>query len=89
MYGLVIKLKIINLRLRHLGMEESLFHRLMSEEATSTLRLQYRMNEALANVANRVAYNGKLKCANPTVAVAKLNIELQVLNYLRLFIYLL
>ncbi|CAG5044257.1 unnamed protein product [Parnassius apollo] len=67
---------------RHLGMEESLFHRLMSEEATTTLRLQYRMNQALADLANRIAYNNRLKCANQTVAEACLNIDLQKLSHL-------
>ncbi|KAI8442227.1 hypothetical protein MSG28_005804 [Choristoneura fumiferana] len=38
---------------RRLGMEVSLFHRLMSDEATSTLQLQYRMNKALADLANK------------------------------------
>ena len=59
-------------------MEESLFHRLMKDEATSTLRLQYRMNQALVDVANKVAYNDTLKCANQKVAEARLNIDLQV-----------
>ncbi|XP_047538035.1 DNA replication ATP-dependent helicase/nuclease DNA2 [Vanessa atalanta] len=62
---------------RRLGMEESLFHRLMQEKATSTLRLQYRMNQPLADVANKVAYNDSLKCANQNVAQAKLKIDLQ------------
>ncbi|XP_052739184.1 DNA replication ATP-dependent helicase/nuclease DNA2 [Bicyclus anynana] len=62
---------------RRLGMEESLFHRLARKEATCTLRLQYRMNQPLANVANTVAYNDSLKCANQTVAQAKLEIDIQ------------
>ncbi|XP_063541487.1 DNA replication ATP-dependent helicase/nuclease DNA2 [Cydia strobilella] len=65
---------------RRLGMEESLFHRLMTKEATSTLQLQYRMNQALADLANKVAYNDKLKCANENVAQAKLNINTQKLS---------
>lgn len=59
-------------------MEESLFHRLMSEEATSTLHLQYRMNQALVDVANSVAYNGKLKCADRSIADATISIDDQV-----------
>ncbi|XP_047032754.1 DNA replication ATP-dependent helicase/nuclease DNA2 [Helicoverpa zea] len=60
---------------RRLGMEESLFHRLMCEEATSTLQLQYRMNQALADIANRVAYDNRLKCANENIAQACLSID--------------
>ncbi|XP_050352950.1 DNA replication ATP-dependent helicase/nuclease DNA2 isoform X1 [Nymphalis io] len=62
---------------RRLGMEESLFHRLMQEKALSTLRLQYRMNQPLVDVANKVAYNDSLKCANQSVAQAKLKINFQ------------
>ncbi|XP_028160734.1 DNA replication ATP-dependent helicase/nuclease DNA2-like [Ostrinia furnacalis] len=62
---------------RRLGMEESLFHRLMSDAATSTLALQYRMNAPLAALANTVAYGGKLLCANDAVARARLDVDLQ------------
>ncbi|XP_022831974.1 DNA replication ATP-dependent helicase/nuclease DNA2 [Spodoptera litura] len=62
---------------RRLGMEESLFHRLMCEEATSTLQLQYRMNQALADVANRVAYDNRLQCADSNIAQARLTIDVQ------------
>ncbi|CAB3246254.1 unnamed protein product [Arctia plantaginis] len=62
---------------RRLGMEESLFHRLMCEGATSTLQLQYRMNQAIVDIANHVAYDGKLKCANQNIAQARLDIDLQ------------
>lgn len=67
---------------RRLGMEESLFHRLMCEDATSTLQLQYRMNQPIANIANCVAYNGKLKCANNNIAEARLNIDLKKIPHL-------
>ncbi|XP_013168031.1 PREDICTED: DNA replication ATP-dependent helicase/nuclease DNA2 isoform X1 [Papilio xuthus] len=62
---------------RHLGMEESLFHRLMDSEATSTLRLQYRMNQPLTDLANSIAYSDRLKCANKTVADASILINIQ------------
>ncbi|XP_030021961.1 DNA replication ATP-dependent helicase/nuclease DNA2 isoform X2 [Manduca sexta] len=65
---------------RRLGMEESLFHRLMSEEATSTIKLQYRMNQALADIANLVAYNNSLKCADQKVAKATLNVDLEKIS---------
>ncbi|XP_004928891.1 DNA replication ATP-dependent helicase/nuclease DNA2 [Bombyx mori] len=65
---------------RRLGMEESLFHRLMDEEATCTLHLQYRMNQAITDVANQVAYDSRLKCANGQVALATLSIDMQKLS---------
>ncbi|KAL0867715.1 hypothetical protein ABMA27_008447 [Loxostege sticticalis] len=65
---------------RRLGMEESLFHRLMNEEATSTLALQYRMNSRLAELANRVAYAGRLACASDTVARACLHVDLEKIS---------
>lgn len=59
-------------------MEESLFHRLMHLEATSTLQLQYRMNQALADLANKVAYDGRLKCADEKIAQATMDINVKV-----------
>ncbi|KAL4711770.1 hypothetical protein ACJJTC_005939 [Scirpophaga incertulas] len=67
---------------RRMGMEESLFHRLMSDEATISLRLQYRMNQTLADLANRVAYGGLLKCAGDAVANSQLNIDIQSISAL-------
>ncbi|KPJ16616.1 DNA2-like helicase [Papilio machaon] len=65
---------------RQLGMEESLFHRLMANEATSTLRLQYRMNQPLTDLANSIAYSDRLKCANKTVADASILINIQKIS---------
>lgn len=62
-------------------MEESLFHRLMTEQATATLQLQYRMNEPLAALANRIAYDDQLKCANAAVADARLDIDEKVTKF--------
>ncbi|KAM3964002.1 LOW QUALITY PROTEIN: DNA replication helicase/nuclease 2 [Aphomia sociella] len=67
---------------RRLGMEESLFHRLMKEEVTSTLQLQYRMNQAIVNVANKVAYKDRLKCADERIAQANLGIDLQQISHM-------
>ncbi|XP_041971968.1 DNA replication ATP-dependent helicase/nuclease DNA2 [Aricia agestis] len=64
---------------RRLGMEESLFHRVMSEHNTSTLRLQYRMNERLARLANVVAYDNQLQCADSTVANATMDLDVKKL----------
>ncbi|CAH4027708.1 unnamed protein product [Pieris brassicae] len=60
---------------RRLGMEESLFHRLMNDKSTCTLQLQYRMNQALVDIANKVAYSERLKCANKSVAESTINID--------------
>ncbi|CAH2259565.1 jg24272 [Pararge aegeria aegeria] len=65
---------------RRLGMEESLFHRLVRDDVTCTLRLQYRMNQALVELANKVAYNNNLKCADQKVAQAKLQIDMQAIS---------
>ncbi|XP_045771090.1 DNA replication ATP-dependent helicase/nuclease DNA2 isoform X2 [Maniola jurtina] len=65
---------------RRLGMEESLFHRLIKDDVTCTLRLQYRMNQALVEVANKVAYNNSLKCADQKVAQAQLKIDMQKIS---------
>ncbi|XP_060806752.1 DNA replication ATP-dependent helicase/nuclease DNA2 [Amyelois transitella] len=65
---------------KRLGMEESLFHRLMREEATSTLQLQYRMNQALVDFANVVSYKSQLKCADEKIAEARLNIDVQKIS---------
>ncbi|XP_032526512.2 DNA replication ATP-dependent helicase/nuclease DNA2 [Danaus plexippus] len=60
---------------KFLGMEVSLFHSLMKDRTTCTLSLQYRMNQPLADLANKIAYSNRLKCANETVAKAALNIN--------------
>ncbi|XP_045486956.1 DNA replication ATP-dependent helicase/nuclease DNA2 isoform X1 [Pieris rapae] len=67
---------------RRLGMEESLFHRLMGDKSTCTLQLQYRMNQALVDIANKVAYNERLKCANKSVAKSTMNIDDEKLSAL-------
>lgn len=59
-------------------MEVSLFHSLMKDRTTCTLSLQYRMNQPLADLANKIAYSNRLKCANETVAKAALNINKMV-----------
>lgn len=64
--------------IRRLGMEESLFHRLMSVESTCTLQLQYRMNQALVDIANKVAYSQRLKCANKSVAESTMSVDEKV-----------
>ncbi|CAK1541614.1 unnamed protein product [Leptosia nina] len=67
---------------RRFGMEESLFHRLMGDQSTCTLRLQYRMNRGLVDIANRVAYSQRLKCASKTVAESTMSIDVKKLSRL-------
>ncbi|GAB0093773.1 DNA replication ATP-dependent helicase/nuclease [Sergentomyia squamirostris] len=51
-----------------LGGGESLFKRLQRPEVVASLRMQYRMNSTITNVANNLSYNGVLICANRTVS---------------------
>ncbi|XP_055678410.1 DNA replication ATP-dependent helicase/nuclease DNA2 [Lutzomyia longipalpis] len=51
-----------------LGGGESLFKRLQGPLNTATLSIQYRMNATITDVANNLAYEGRLKCATSTVA---------------------
>lgn len=57
-----------------LGMNESLFERLNSEESRITLNLNYRMNEPITNLANALTYNGELLIGAERIATATLNI---------------
>jgi superfamily I DNA and/or RNA helicase len=59
---------------REMGMSESLFARLDCCDATVCLDVQYRMNEAITNVANALTYNGQLKCGNEQVSNATLQL---------------
>jgi superfamily I DNA and/or RNA helicase len=59
---------------REMGMSESLFARLDSPDATVCLDVQYRMNQAITDVANGIAYNGQLKCGNEQVSNATLQL---------------
>ncbi|GBP65927.1 hypothetical protein EVAR_89420_1 [Eumeta japonica] len=62
---------------RRLGMETSLFARLsaVKPEAQSTLCLQYRMNSAITDIANAVAYDGRLRCANDDIRNATMTLS--------------
>ncbi|XP_059607980.1 DNA replication ATP-dependent helicase/nuclease DNA2 [Phlebotomus argentipes] len=51
-----------------LGGGESLFRRLQTKHTVATLRKQYRMNQTITDVANKISYKGFLTCANETVA---------------------
>lgn len=57
-----------------MGMNESLFERLETPEATISLNLSYRMNQPITALANALMYNGELQTANDKVAHATLNI---------------
>lgn len=60
---------------REMGMSESLFARLDSPDATVCLDVQYRMNQAITDVANGIAYDGQLKCGNEQVSNATLRLS--------------
>ncbi|XP_077301776.1 DNA replication helicase/nuclease 2 [Arctopsyche grandis] len=63
---------------RILGLDESLFSRLDGLNSTVSLTLQYRMNETITEVANRLTYNGQLKCANENVSNYTINLNPQI-----------
>ncbi|KAJ4428147.1 hypothetical protein ANN_24162, partial [Periplaneta americana] len=65
---------IKNKKARSLGMSESLFARLDFSDATVCLDLQYRMNQAITDVANSLTYKGLLKCGNEKVSNATLQL---------------
>ncbi|KAK5640049.1 hypothetical protein RI129_010860 [Pyrocoelia pectoralis] len=54
------------------GLSESLFERLNTPSATVTLRLNYRMNKPITDMANSLTYNGQLLTGNEEVANATL-----------------
>lgn len=60
---------------RKIGLNESLFKRLDSDNNTVCLRLQYRMNSRIMDVANKLTYNGELLAANEEIAQATLKVK--------------
>ncbi|XP_066159011.1 DNA replication ATP-dependent helicase/nuclease DNA2 [Euwallacea fornicatus] len=62
-----------------LGMTESLFERLDSEECRVSLNLNYRMNESITALANALTYNGELEIGAERIAQATVNIPRFVL----------
>ncbi|KAF5294448.1 hypothetical protein FQR65_LT01574 [Abscondita terminalis] len=56
------------------GLSESLFERLDNPNATVILRLNYRMNQPITDMANNLTYNGQLLTANDIVANATLDV---------------
>lgn len=57
---------------RKLGMNESLFSRLDSKENSVVLKLQYRMNKCIMDVANKLTYHDQLKVGNDSIGNATL-----------------
>lgn len=51
-------------------MSESLFMRLDSQGATSSLTQQYRMNGPIMKIANHLMYENQLQCAIPDLETA-------------------
>ncbi|KAH8238357.1 hypothetical protein KR032_004914 [Drosophila birchii] len=60
---------------RQRGADETLFHRLDSEEATAVLSLQYRMNKTITRLANELTYGGALQCASEEVSGAGFQVK--------------
>lgn len=57
-----------------LGMGESLFERLDSDESRISLNLNYRMNEPITALANALTYNGELEIGAEKIAKSSLSI---------------
>ncbi|CAN7987995.1 unnamed protein product [Ixodes pacificus] len=57
-----------------MGMDVSLFARLETEENTAVLPIQYRMNQAIMDVCNSLAYEGRLECGSAKVSQATLSL---------------
>uniref|UniRef100_A0A1I8PCE9 DNA replication ATP-dependent helicase/nuclease n=1 Tax=Stomoxys calcitrans TaxID=35570 RepID=A0A1I8PCE9_STOCA len=65
---------------RKKGADESLFHRLDSQQATSVLTLQYRMNKTITKLANDLTYNGSLLCASNEIKMANMPLPMSLPN---------
>ncbi|XP_075155444.1 DNA replication helicase/nuclease 2 [Haematobia irritans] len=65
---------------RKKGADESLFHRLDSEAATSVLTLQYRMNKTITKLANDLTYKGSLLCASNDIKMANMSLPVVLTN---------
>lgn len=68
-----------------MGMDESLFARLDSENNTVTLKLQYRMNRRIMAIANVLTYDDCMKAANNQIADATLKVKDSMVRF-RLFL---
>ncbi|XP_063987784.1 DNA replication ATP-dependent helicase/nuclease DNA2 isoform X2 [Diachasmimorpha longicaudata] len=66
---------IRSIEARRLGMDEDIFNRLDSPNNTRSLKLQYRMNQTIMNLANEFMYKGELCIGNETVANATLKFK--------------
>lgn len=53
---------------KDMGASETLFSHLERDSNTVSLRFNYRMNKKLTELANKLTYNGELKCADETVS---------------------
>lgn len=70
-------LKVKNPEARKGGLDMSLFRRLSEAhpEAVVDLRFQYRMNEDIMLLSNRLIYSDRLQCGNEEVAKSVLRLE--------------
>lgn len=65
-------------------MNVSLFEWLDSPEGSVELVHQYRMNEAIMNLANKITYNGKLQCLSASTAASFIDICSNFLSKIQL-----
>ncbi|XP_069501087.1 DNA replication ATP-dependent helicase/nuclease DNA2 [Ambystoma mexicanum] len=66
---------VISSEARDLGMSESLFKRLeKNKEAVVQLTVQYRMNNQIMAISNKMVYEGKLECGSERVATSIVNL---------------
>eukprot|EP00057_Strongylocentrotus_purpuratus_P020670 XP_011675144.1 PREDICTED: DNA replication ATP-dependent helicase/nuclease DNA2 [Strongylocentrotus purpuratus] len=63
-------------RARDLGMDESLFQRLVSAHTSSvtSLSLQFRMHSEIMSISNHMVYDGAMRCGNDEVAKATISL---------------
>lgn len=60
---------------KELGLEDSLFTHLSTEQNTFPLNIQYRMNSTIMALANELVYHGELKCGSQDVADRVLKVQ--------------
>ncbi|XP_055599128.1 DNA replication ATP-dependent helicase/nuclease DNA2 [Uranotaenia lowii] len=65
---------ILSRKAKDLGADESLFFRLETDHSCCVLPTQYRMNRTITKLANDFSYQGKLICANESVANSSLKL---------------
>lgn len=68
---------------REMGMGVSLFEMLDSKESSVELVHQYRMNNDIMNLANKLTYCGKLECVSESTATSLIKVDEVFLNSIK------